>query len=112
MKELERIGPKASRAVRVKARLLQARCAEEDGAFTKAIPIWQELLREPTPVDGGRARILYSLGRCYQQVDPPDHAQTVRAWSEALTLGGPEGQAAGLRRRLPALVSRMGPPEM
>jgi tetratricopeptide (TPR) repeat protein len=97
VKELERIGSKASRAVRLKARLLQARCCEEDGLWSKAIPIWQELLADSAQVEGDRARILYALGRCYQQMEPAKNADCVRVWSEALKLGGPDGQAAGLR---------------
>jgi hypothetical protein len=97
IKELERIGPKASRAVRGKARLLQARCCEEEGLWSKAISIWQELLNEAAQVEGGRARILYALGRCYQQMERPNNAESLSAWSEALRLGGREGQAAGLR---------------
>ena len=97
IKELERIGPKASQAVRGKARQLQARCCEEEGLWSKAIAIWQELLNEAAQVEGGRARILYALGRCYQQMEPPNNAETLSVWSEALRLGGREGQAAGLR---------------
>ncbi len=94
---LERAIPKASRALRVKARLLQTRCCEEDGLWQKAISIWQELVADAAHVDGGRARIWYQMGWCYHQMEPPNHAETVRVWSEALKLGGPEGQAAGLR---------------
>ena len=103
LKQLERIGPKASRSVRVKARLLQARCCEEDGLWNKAIAIWQELLADTTLVEGGRARVLYALGWCHQKLDPAN-GETQRVWSEALKFGGPEGQAAGLhlgKLRLP-----------
>jgi tetratricopeptide (TPR) repeat protein len=97
LKELERIGTKASPALRIKARLLQARCCEEDGLWSKAIPIWQELLGDAAQVEGGPARISYALGWCYHHLEPPNHAETTRAWSEALKKGGPAGQAAGLR---------------
>src|SRR5439155_21415192 len=95
IKELERIGSKASRGLRVKARLLQARCCEEDGQWHKAIPLWQALLADAGQVDGGKARILYALGWCHQQHEPPNSPEAIRAWSEALKLGGAEGQAAG-----------------
>lgn len=95
--ELERVGPKVSRAVRVKARLLQARSCEEDSQWNKAIPIWQGLLADAAQVEGGKARIFFALGSCHERLDPPNHAEAIRAWSEALKLGGTEGQAAGLR---------------
>jgi tetratricopeptide (TPR) repeat protein len=94
---LERAIPKAPRGLRVKARLLQTKCCEEDGLWQKAIAIWQELVADAALVDGGRARISYQMGWCYHQMEPPNHAETMRVWSEALKLGGPEGQAAGLR---------------
>jgi hypothetical protein len=97
IKELERIGAKASQAVKGKARLLQARCYEEEGLWSKAITIWQELLSSGAAIEGGRAQVLYALGQCYQRVDPPRSAETLSVWSEALKIGGQEGQAAGLR---------------
>ena len=44
-----------------------------------------------------RARIAYALGWCYHQMEPPNLPEAMRAWSDALKLGGIEGQAAGLR---------------
>ncbi len=105
IKELERIGPKASRGVRVKARLLQAKCNEEDGRWDKAIPIWQELLADAGNVEGGRARILYALGWCHHEMEPPNYPEAIRVWSEALKQGGAEGQAAGLHLGRLRLVS-------
>jgi tetratricopeptide (TPR) repeat protein len=106
--ELERISSKASRGVRVKARLLQARCCEEDGHWNKAIPIWHGLLADAAQVEGGKARIYYALGWCNQQLEPANVPESINAWSEALRLGGAEGQAAGLRLgylRLGAMVN-------
>lgn len=97
VRELERIGQKAPRALRVRARLLQAECHEADLMWAQAIPIWKELLSEAAYVEGKRPRILYALGVCYENTEPPNHAEAIRAWSEALRLGGVEGQAAGLR---------------
>jgi tetratricopeptide (TPR) repeat protein len=96
LKELERIGSKASLAVRVKARLLQARCCEEDGLWSKAIPLWQELLANTALVEGGQGRILYAMGWCYHKLTPTNDAEAIDAWSKALKFPGPEGQAAGL----------------
>ena len=94
--QLERIGPKAPRGLRIKARLLQARACEEDGQWQKAIGIWQDLLGDSAHVEGGRAKIHYAMGWCYHHMDPPKNAETIQVWAEALKLGGPEGQAAGL----------------
>ena len=106
IKELERVSSNASPAVRVKARLLQARCSEEDGNWGKAIPIWQELLADATHVEGGKGRISYQLGWCYQQMEPADTVETLRVWSDALKAGGLEGQAG--RRTLRLLVFPAG----
>lgn len=97
LKVLELIGSKVPRSVRVAARLLQARCLEEEGLWDQAVHAWQELLKDDPLVDGGKARICYALGWCYHQMEPPRHPETLKAWSEALELGGPAGQAAGLR---------------
>ncbi|HZZ79594.1 MAG TPA: tetratricopeptide repeat protein [Gemmataceae bacterium] len=97
VKALEQVGSKASRPVRVKAKLLQARCLEEDGRWDKAIAIWKELLPEASQVEGGRARVQYRLGSCCVRVEPRATADAIRAWSDALKIGGFDGQAAGLR---------------
>ena len=94
---LDLIGPKAPRSIRVKARLLQTRCLEEDGHWDKAIATWKELLADATLVEGGRARIQYQLGLAFLRLEPRNTGEAMNAWSEALKLGGPEGQAAGLR---------------
>ena len=87
VKELERIGPKASLAVRVKARLLQARCCEEDGLWSKAIPLWQELLTNAALVEGGQGRILYAMGWCYHNLTPANDAEAIEV-REALMQEG------------------------
>ncbi|MSQ94032.1 MAG: tetratricopeptide repeat protein [Gemmataceae bacterium] len=97
VKELDRITAKAPRAIRLKARMLQAQASEDDSQWTKAIAIWQGLLTEAPHVEEKRARIYYALGWCHQQKSPPDTQETLRIWAESLKLGGPAGQAAGLR---------------
>src|SRR5207244_558429 len=47
-------------------------------------------------VEGGKARIYFAMGWCYHQMEPRNDADTIRVWSEALKVGGPDGQAAGL----------------
>lgn len=97
LKELERIGPKAPPALRLQARLAQARGHEEDGNWARAAAVWKKLLPDADRVPGGKARVLYALGVCCRKATPPDDAGAIAAWQEALALGGPEGQAAGLR---------------
>jgi tetratricopeptide (TPR) repeat protein len=97
LETLDRVGAMAPRELKLKARLLQIRCCEEEGRWERAIPLWQDLLKDPQPVPGGKARILYALGLCYRNADPPREEEAIKAWQEALLLGGEEGQAAGLR---------------
>ncbi len=96
MHELSRIPAKASRTLRIKARLRQAQCHEEEGDWRLALGIWQELLKDSAHVEGGKARVLYALGWCHHQIKPPNPNETIRVWSEAAKIPGPEGQAAGL----------------
>ncbi len=94
--EIRRIDAKAPRPLRIKARLLQAQCHEEEGDWPLAMSIWKELLKDAAHVEGGRARILYALGWCHHQIRPPNPKETIRVWSEAAKIPGPEGQAAAL----------------
>lgn len=97
LKELDRINPAAPKEMRLQARLLQARLCEEEGLWTRAIPVWQELLTQADKVPGGKGRILYALGLCYISGEPARTDKAVEAWKEAASLGGEEGQAAALR---------------
>jgi tetratricopeptide (TPR) repeat protein len=96
VKELERIGPKVSAPLRLEARLLRARSCAEEGLWSQAATLWQELVPEGEQVPGGKARVYFALGTCYRQMEPPNDVEAARAWQEALKLGGPDGQAAGL----------------
>jgi tetratricopeptide (TPR) repeat protein len=97
LRNLELIGPKAARDLRVRARLLQARCCEEDGLWNQAALLWKELLLDATEVPGGKARVLYSLGLSRLNSEPPDEMGAISAWEEVLRVGGEEGQAAALK---------------
>jgi tetratricopeptide (TPR) repeat protein len=97
IRELDRIGPKVSRPLRARARLLEATNCEHEGMWSKALLLWNDLLRDAEQVPGGRARVLYAVGLCSAQLEMPDYPRAVKAWQEALKLGGVEGQAAGLR---------------
>jgi TolA-binding protein len=96
-KWLERINAKAPRAFRVKARLLQIQCYEEEERWKKAIPLWQELLPDCSEIMGDKGRILYSIGLCYYRSDSPDYEAAQKAWQETRVLGGDFGQAANIR---------------
>ncbi len=97
LKELDRVRADASPPLRIKARLLQTRICEEEGLWNRAIPLWKDLLKDADKVPGGKARVLYALGLCHANGDRPAMDKAIAAWQEAMSLGGDEGQAAGLR---------------
>lgn len=94
IRELETIGTQAPREVRLKARQLQARCCEEERLWNQAIPHYKELLIEGGAASASRARILFSLGRCYANAEPPQIVEAQENWRAVGKLGGEEGQAA------------------
>jgi tetratricopeptide (TPR) repeat protein len=94
LKTLERVGETAPTEVRQCSLSLQAQCCEKAGLWGKAAPLWQKLLETPSLVPGGKAHVLYTLGQCHLQADPPDPEAARQAWQLALAEGGEEGQAA------------------
>jgi tetratricopeptide (TPR) repeat protein len=96
LKVLERIGPTAPAPLRMQARTLQARCCMDAGLWSKAIPLWQELLGDPSAVPGGKGRVLYLLGLCYHKLDPKS-VDAVNTWHAAAKGEGEEAQAAALK---------------
>jgi tetratricopeptide (TPR) repeat protein len=97
IKELDRVGPRASAPLRIKARLMQVGCCETEEMWSKALAIWQALLPDAAKVPGGMVRVLYAIGWCSAKMEPPDYARAADAWQQALARGGAAGQAAGLR---------------
>ncbi|MCI0458686.1 MAG: tetratricopeptide repeat protein [Gemmataceae bacterium] len=97
LKVLRHIGSGAAREVRLEARYLQARAAQEERLFAQAIPLWNELLADPAKVPGGKGFVLYALGLCHAALEPREDAAAESKWREAVQLGGPQGQAASLR---------------
>src|SRR5262249_23751519 len=97
LKELERVGAAAPKELRLKARLLQARICEESGLWNRAVPVWQELLKDANDVPEGQARVLHALGLAYLNGEPARPDQAIKYWQDAFALGGDQGQAAGLR---------------
>jgi predicted negative regulator of RcsB-dependent stress response len=97
LKELDRVGPKVSKDLRLKARWMQAKVCAEEGLWGRAIPAWEDLLADASTVPGGKGRVHYELGICHQHREPPNVVEAKRHWTKALEIGGEAGQAAGLR---------------
>ena len=97
VKELDRVGARASRPLWLRAKLLQVRICEQDENWPKALTVWQALLADPAQVPGGKAHVLYAIGWCSAKLEQPDLVRASKCWEGALALGGVEGQAAGLR---------------
>lgn len=94
-KSLALIRDQATRAVRVQARLLEARCFQEEKQYGDAARLYQQALADgaPTPEP---ARVYYALGTCYANQDQPKEA--ARAWEKCAELGAaPEAAAAAVR---------------
>jgi tetratricopeptide (TPR) repeat protein len=51
---LEPIGPKAPKAPRIRARLLQTQCCQQDNQWQEAVRYWKALLPDAAEVPGGR----------------------------------------------------------
>ena len=96
LKALDRISPKAADKVRIRARLLQARCTEAEGLWTRAVAFWRELANHPDQA-GGQAHVLYHLGWCLANNGPESLSEACKIWFQCSELGGPEGQAALIR---------------
>jgi tetratricopeptide (TPR) repeat protein len=97
IKELERVGARVSRPLRVEARLLAIENCEQEGMYAKVLTLWQALLADAAEVKGGKGRVLYYIGVGHLQLDQPDYPRAIMAWEEAVKQGDPEAQAAGLR---------------
>src|SRR5262249_22749102 len=62
LKAFEGIASSAPRELRVRARVLEARCCQEERRWGKAVLCWNEVLQFPKDVPGGPGLIYYSLG--------------------------------------------------
>jgi tetratricopeptide (TPR) repeat protein len=76
------------------ARKLLAESYEETQEWDAAARNWDKARENPKLAPPERARMLYHLGRCYAQ---QQRKEAVAVYEEAVALGGPEGQAAGIR---------------
>jgi tetratricopeptide (TPR) repeat protein len=97
LKELESLGDGVSPALLARMRRLQAVCCEAEGQWTRAAEFWTQLLPVAGEIPGGKAHVVYNLGLVHSRREPADEAAIASNWSEAIALGGPEGQAAGIR---------------
>jgi tetratricopeptide (TPR) repeat protein len=97
LQELDAIPPAAPKAILLPARLLQTTCCREEKLWSRAIPLWKDLLKHAGEVPIGKAAILYHLGLCYHRAENPNDSAAQTLWTEAVNLGGEAGQAAGLR---------------
>ena len=91
---LKPIGSKAAKEVRIRTRLLQTQCCQQENQYLEAIGYWKELLQDAAEVPGGKARILYNLAQCYFKLDPRNVVLAEALWQQTVELGGEEGQAA------------------
>jgi tetratricopeptide (TPR) repeat protein len=96
LKMLETITSRAPRPVVARARYLQGRSCQDLNLWERAVPYWQEVLRDPREVPGGKGEVFYRLGQCYHSQEQADDTAAARAWEQALELGGESGQAAAL----------------
>jgi tetratricopeptide (TPR) repeat protein len=97
LKALEGIGNSAPQELRLRARVLEALCCQEEGLWGRAIVRWKEVLQAPKEVPGGRGRVHYFLGLCYLHGEQPEADKALPEWDRALTFGGEEAQAAAFR---------------
>jgi tetratricopeptide (TPR) repeat protein len=92
---LEAVGKSASPELRFRSQVLLAGCYEAGKNWPRARKLWEELLKAPQDVPGGKGHALYSLGVCSMNDD--DIPSALKFWNQALPLGGEEAQAALLR---------------
>ncbi|HEV3083495.1 MAG TPA: tetratricopeptide repeat protein [Gemmataceae bacterium] len=95
-KVLARIGPNAPPGILSRARRLQARCNQEEGAWAEAAELWEAVLNDrANPPTEEASQILYALGCCYRNLHRV--ADAARVWELIVKVPREEGQAACLR---------------
>jgi tetratricopeptide (TPR) repeat protein len=95
-KSLEKIPePKAPAGIVVRARLLRARCYQDEKQWGEAIALYRTALADRRVALPEPAQVYYNLGLCYRKQDMPQEA--ANAWRECVKLArGAEAQAAAL----------------
>jgi tetratricopeptide (TPR) repeat protein len=96
LKELDGISSGIAEEHLAKTRLLQTRCAEQQGLWARSLEAWKDLQKWTRHVPGGAGRVHLAMGTCYSRLEPPKMNDAIRHWQAALAVGGEEGVAAGL----------------
>jgi tetratricopeptide (TPR) repeat protein len=92
---LKMITDQAPPEILVRARLLRARCYQDEKRWGEAARLYQTTLTDSRAAVPEPARVYYNLGLCYRVMDQPKDA--ANAWQECVKLAsGEEGPAAGL----------------
>ncbi len=92
-KLLEKISHDAAPEVLTRARILRARSHQDEGQWSDAASLWQQMLTAGSPLtDPGEAR--WFLGLCHRRLEQLDEAKTV--WREGMKAGGAAGSACAL----------------
>jgi tetratricopeptide (TPR) repeat protein len=76
------------------ARRLLGESYEQTGEWDNAARNWAQAREDAKLAGGEKAKVLYHLGRCYAQ---GQRKEAAGVFEEVVALGGPEGQAAGIR---------------
>jgi tetratricopeptide (TPR) repeat protein len=91
---LARVGPEAPPEQFYEARRLLGENYEQTGEWDNAARNWSQAREDPKLAGPEKAKVIYHLGRCYAQ---GQRQEAAGVFEEVVALGGPEGQAAGVR---------------
>lgn len=91
-KMLARISTSADPGIRSKARYLQARSCQEEGLWSEAAKLWNQLLADADAKHISVGRMHWYLGLCYRELGRAPEA--AKEWEAALEQTGPESKAA------------------
>jgi tetratricopeptide (TPR) repeat protein len=94
-RSLKMITEQAPPETLVRARLLRARCYQDEKNWNDAAQLYQTILGDNKAQVPERARVYYDLGLCYRELD--ERKSAANAWQECVKLAsGEEGPAAAL----------------
>ena len=83
----ESVARSPNKSFRLKANFLQARCLEADRRWNQAQEIWLGLLPDADEVPGGKAQVLYAIGVCLSNFEPPEIDAALERWYQVLRHG-------------------------
>ncbi len=94
-RSLKMITEQAPPEILVRARLLRARCYQDEKNWSDAARLYQTVLGDNKAQVPDPARVYYDLGWCYRELD--ERKSAANAWQECVKLAtGEEGPAAAL----------------